>query len=55
MEIVPDAAPACARLAEAGLMRICVTNQPEIARGHLDPDELEKMNRLLRASSGSTR
>jgi D-glycero-D-manno-heptose 1,7-bisphosphate phosphatase len=47
MEIVPEAAPACRALAEAGFLRICVTNQPEIARGHLDPGELAKMNERL--------
>lgn len=47
MEILAEAAPACHELADAGLMRICVTNQPEIARGHLDPAELETMNERL--------
>ena len=48
MEILPEAGPACRALAEAGFLRICVTNQPEIARGNLDPAELEQMNSILK-------
>ena len=47
MEILPEALPACRALANAGLLRICVTNQPEIARGHLELAELAKMNERL--------
>ena len=52
MEIVPEAAPACEMLAAAGFLRICVTNQPEIARGHLEAAELDEMNRILESELG---
>lgn len=40
-------AAACARLHEAGLVLVVVTNQPDVARGVLDPGELDAMHRLL--------
>jgi D-glycero-D-manno-heptose 1,7-bisphosphate phosphatase len=50
--ILPEAGPACRALAEAGLKLICITNQPEIARKHLDPAELEAMNEILQRELG---
>jgi len=52
MRILPEAAPACRKLAAAGLALICVTNQPEIARKNLDPAELERMNEILQRELG---
>lgn len=40
------------RLRDAGLVAIVFTNQPEIARGLLDPKVLEEMNRRLREATG---
>jgi D-glycero-D-manno-heptose 1,7-bisphosphate phosphatase len=50
--ILPEAGPACRRLAEAGLKLVCITNQPEIARKNLDPTELEVMNEILQRELG---
>lgn len=36
----------------AGLLPVVVTNQPDLARGHLAPEELEKMHDILRARLG---
>lgn len=47
MEILPEAPAACQALRAAGLMLICITNQPEIARGNLAPAELDRMNQRL--------
>ena len=52
MRIAPQAPAACQRLADAGLLLVCVTNQPEIARGGLDPRELEAMNERLQRELG---
>jgi D-glycero-D-manno-heptose 1,7-bisphosphate phosphatase len=43
-----DAALHVSRLAEAGLLPIVVTNQPEVARGLLAPAILEEMHERLR-------
>jgi D-glycero-D-manno-heptose 1,7-bisphosphate phosphatase len=48
MVIDSKAPAACSALAEAGMRLVCITNQPEIARGNLDPAELEAMNERLR-------
>jgi D-glycero-D-manno-heptose 1,7-bisphosphate phosphatase len=42
--ILPGAAEACAALRRAGLMTIVVTNQPDIARGHLAAEVLSMMH-----------
>ena len=47
MVVFPEAVDACVELERARLLRIVVTNQPEIARGGLDPAELEAMNARL--------
>jgi D-glycero-D-manno-heptose 1,7-bisphosphate phosphatase len=52
LRILPDAAPACEALAEAGLTLICITNQPEIARKNLDPGELAEMHEILQRQLG---
>ena len=50
LEILPDAAEACAGLKEAGFALVVVTNQPEIARGTLDPETVARQNDVLRAA-----
>jgi D-glycero-D-manno-heptose 1,7-bisphosphate phosphatase len=52
MRILDEAQPACRALADAGLLLICITNQPEIARGGLDRAELEAMNEVLQRELG---
>jgi len=44
-----DSRPQVARLRAAGLLPIVFTNQPEVARGTLDPSVLERMHARLRA------
>jgi D-glycero-D-manno-heptose 1,7-bisphosphate phosphatase len=48
MVVLDEAVGACRELERAGLLRICVTNQPEIARGGLEQAELDAMNERLR-------
>ena len=48
--IVEGAAAQVARLRDAGLRRIVVTNQPELARGTLDRRTLDRMHEILRAA-----
>lgn len=43
-----EAAPQLTRLKEAGWLLIVITNQPDIARGKMPRDELDKMTRALR-------
>jgi len=45
--IVTGAATAVRRLREYGLRVFVVTNQPDVARGHLSLSELHQMHRLL--------
>jgi len=48
--LLPGVRPAVAALQQAGLLAIVVTNQPDIARGALAQDELDRMHaELLRA------
>ncbi len=47
-ELTPGAAGILRRLKAAGFLLICVTNQPELARGDLAPEALETMNAVLR-------
>ncbi len=48
--LLPGVAAAVAALRSAGLLAVVVTNQPEVARGRLDPTELARMhNRLQQA------
>jgi len=48
-ELLPGVSAAVASLRDAGLPVVVVTNQPDIARGLLKPDELERMHEHLRA------
>ena len=47
MEILPGVPEACRDLAEAGLLLIGATNQPDVARGTLFRDDVLRVNRLL--------
>ena len=47
-ELLPGVGTAVRSLREAGLPVVVVTNQPDIARGLLKPDELERMHEHLR-------
>lgn len=46
-EILPETPPALRRLHDAGLMLVVVTNQPEVSRGALDPDAVDRMHARL--------
>jgi D-glycero-D-manno-heptose 1,7-bisphosphate phosphatase len=48
LELLPDAAAACAALDGAGLPLVVVTNQPDIARGTLDAGVVDAQHRELR-------
>ncbi|MDP9092735.1 MAG: HAD family hydrolase [Actinomycetota bacterium] len=48
LRLLPGVAEACQYLAAAGLVLVVVTNQPDISRGALEPQELERMHRHLR-------
>ena len=45
--VLPGAAEACAELRRAGLLLICVSNQPDIARGRADRATVAAINDLL--------
>lgn len=47
MRILDEAVGACASLKAAGFLLVCVSNQPDIARGKLEPRELEEMTARL--------
>ena len=46
-EILPGVAEACQRLKAAGFPLIVVTNQPDVARGAQQRDEVERINKHL--------
>ena len=46
---LPDVRLAVDRLRRSNFLVVVVTNQPEIARGRLAPNELERMHHILRA------
>ncbi len=48
LRLAPDVPEAVRRLKAAGLHLICVTNQPDVAQGHISPAELEAVNAELR-------
>ena len=48
LEVLPDAADACAALKGAGYVLVVVTNQPEIARGTLEANTVARQNAVLR-------
>ncbi len=47
LEILPGVPAALKRLADAGFLRIVVTNQPDVARGRQRRDEVEAINHRL--------
>lgn len=47
LEVVPEAPAALARLKAAGFLLVCVTNQPEVARGTLARTTLDAMHQRL--------
>jgi D-glycero-D-manno-heptose 1,7-bisphosphate phosphatase len=50
VEVLPGVAEACRALADAGLLLIGATNQPDVARGRQTREEVLRINaRLLRA------
>ena len=49
MEILPGAAEAVNRLAEAGFVLVVVTNQPDVSRGTMARETVEKINDSIRA------
>ncbi len=49
-KLVPRAAESVRRLRAAGCLALVVTNQPDVARGHLAVHELERMHDLLRGA-----
>ena len=52
VRLLPGAQAACMRLREAGLSLICVTNQPDIARGTVSADAVDAVNRDLAGRLG---
>lgn len=48
LRLKPEARPALELLARKGYVRILVTNQPDIATGHINPEEFERMMTLIR-------
>jgi D-glycero-D-manno-heptose 1,7-bisphosphate phosphatase len=49
VEILPGVRGACERLRRQGFLLIVVTNQPEVARGHLERRTVEQINNFLRS------
>lgn len=47
LEVLPGVEDACARLRAAGFDLVVVTNQPDVARGTLAADAVERLNRHL--------
>ena len=52
LEILEEAREGCEALRKAGFMLICVTNQPEIARGGVDPGQVGAINETLARELG---
>jgi D-glycero-D-manno-heptose 1,7-bisphosphate phosphatase len=52
LEILDEAVASCRLLREAGFKLICVTNQPDVARGLLSPNELARINTAVAARVG---
>lgn len=50
MRIIPGVPEACAALKQAGYLLICVTNQPDIARGVTTRETVEGINARLQAA-----
>jgi len=49
-ELLPMVAEAIDLFKEIGYLNIIITNQPDIARGRMNSEELEKMHKLIRES-----
>lgn len=47
-ELLPGVDEACRSLSDAGFELVVVTNQPDIARGKIAADEVERMNAVVR-------
>jgi D-glycero-D-manno-heptose 1,7-bisphosphate phosphatase len=47
LEIPPDAIEGCRLLKSAGFTLICVTNQPDVARGLMSRSDLDDINRAV--------
>jgi D-glycero-D-manno-heptose 1,7-bisphosphate phosphatase len=45
--LYPEAAPACALLRQAGFLLVLATNQPDVGRGGLQLETVERMHALL--------
>ena len=54
MEILPDVLASCEVLKRLGFLLICVTNQPDIARGTADINEVTKINEMLKVKLSLT-
>jgi D-glycero-D-manno-heptose 1,7-bisphosphate phosphatase len=52
LELLPRAAEACAQLSAAGIRLICITNQPDIARGSQDPALVATLNGRMQEMLG---
>jgi D-glycero-D-manno-heptose 1,7-bisphosphate phosphatase len=52
LRVLPGARAACAELAAAGFLLICITNQPDIARGTVERVAVEEMNEHIRSEFG---
>lgn len=50
LEVLPGVPEACAALKGAGFLLIVVTNQPDVARGTLEPRTLDRFHEVLRAT-----
>ena len=55
LRLLPRIAESCASLRAAGLALIVVTNQPDIARGTVDPAVVDSITVACGGSSGSTK
>jgi len=51
-ELMPDALDACRAFAGAGALLICVTNQPDVARGTQSVENVEAINAWLMETLG---
>lgn len=47
LRLMPGVEDACRNLHEEGLLLVCVTNQPDIARGTLDASAVDRINEEL--------